>query len=58
MEGRVTVHHDVPADILKDLENRFLHIPLDTERLLRTHNWPEVWDTWVEVCTMLQNAYW
>ena len=30
MEGRVTVHHDVPADILKDLENRY-HL-LDKQR--------------------------
>jgi len=57
MEG--PVHHDVPVDILKDLEDRFLLIPLETEKLLLAHNWSEVWDTcWVEVCTMLQNAYW
>ena len=30
MEGRVTVHHDVPADILKDLEDRY-HL-LDKQR--------------------------
>ena len=37
---------------------RFLNIPLETEKLLLEHNWSEVWETWVEVCTMLQNAYW
>jgi len=58
MEDSVTVHHDVPADILKDLGDRFLNIPLETEKLLLEHNWSEVWETWVEVCTMLQNAYW
>jgi len=58
MEGPVSVHHDVPVDILKDLGDRFLNISLETEKLLLAHNWSEVWDTWVEVCTMLQNAYW
>ena len=39
---------------------RFLQIPLETEKLLRlTWNWEEVWEeAWVEVCKMLQNAYW